>query len=122
MFVFSGCGGDMDEPVALLPKEDGIIGITVSSLPKGYDYSFSGDDVDVIVEYLSNINLISDFSENHDVYFGSTWVISLQYDNGDVVTVRHSGNKFIQTNNGPWYKMNYDEANRFDSLLDELNS
>lgn len=122
MFVISACGGDMDEPFALLPKEDGIIEITVSSLPEGYDYSFSGDDVDVIVEYLSSINLISDFSENPNEYHGAVWVISLQYDNGDVITVHHMGNKFIKTNNGPWYKMNYDEANRFESLLDELNS
>lgn len=122
MSFFSGCGGDMDEPFALLPKEDGIIGVAVSSLPEGYHYSFSGDDVDAIVEYLSNMNLISDFSENPNEYLGATWVISIEYENGDIATVYHMGNMFIRTNNGPWYKMNYDDANRFELLLDELNS
>ena len=50
------------------------------------------------------------------------WVISLEYDNGDVLTVYHFGNMFIRTENGPWYKMTYDEAKRFDTLLNELNN
>ena len=105
---------------SLLPREDGIVGITVNSLPEGYHYSFSGDEVHIIIEYLASIDLISDFSENPNEYHGAVWVISIQYENGDVVTVHHMGNKFIKNNSGPWYKMNYDEANRFEYLLDEL--
>lgn len=107
---------------SLLPREDGIIDVTVNSLPEGYQYSFIGEDADIIVEYLSSISLISDFSENPDEYLGAVWVISLQYENGDIVTVYHMGNMFIKTNRSPWYKMHYDEANRFQFLLNELTA
>jgi len=35
--------------------------------------------------------------------------------------VYHFGNMFIRNEDGPWYRMEYEEAARFDALLDELN-
>lgn len=104
-----------------LLAEGNVINIDVSSLPEGYNYSFSGEEAKAIIDYLSNLNLDSDFKENPNEYSGMTWVISLQYDNGDVLTVYHFGNLFIRSEKGSWYKMTFDEASRFDTLLDELS-
>ena len=105
-----------------LIAEGNVIKIDVSSLPEGYNYSFDGEEAKEIIDYLSNLNLQSNFEENPNEYFGMTWVICLKYDNGDKLTVYHFGNMFIRTEKGSWYKMTYDEANRFDTLLDELNN
>ena len=113
-FLFSG-----KQPV-LLKREGEIKNISVSSLPEGFNYSFAGEDAEKIAEYLSDIELISDFSENPEEYLGMVWVVSINYENGDVVTIYHNANKFIKTDSGRWYKMNYYEANRFEYLLDEL--
>ena len=103
-----------------LLAEGNVINIDVSSLPEGYNYSFSGADAKAIIDYLSTLNLESNFEENPNEYDGMTWVISLKYENGDVLTIYHFGNMFIRVKGGSWYKMTYDEASRFDTLLDEL--
>ena len=103
-----------------LLAEGNIVKIDVSSLPEGYDYSFSGADAKAIIDYLSTLNLESNFEENPNEYDGMTWVISLKYENGDALTIYHFGNMFIRVKGGSWYKMTYDEASRFDTLLDEL--
>ena len=104
----------------LLLAEGNVINIDVSSMPEGYNYSFSGTDAKAIIDYLSTLNLESNFEENPNEYDGMTWVISLQYENGDALTIYHFGNMFIRGEDGSWYKMTYDEASRFDTLLDEL--
>ena len=103
-----------------LLAEGNVINIDVSSLPEGYNYSFSGADAKAIIDYLSTLNLESNFEENPNEYDGMTWVISLKYENGDALTIHHFGNMFIRVKGGSWYKMTYDEASRFDTLLDEL--
>ena len=105
-----------------LLAEGNVIKIDVSSLPEEYNYSFDGEDAKEIIDYLSNLNLQSNFEEDPNEYTGMTRVIFLEYDNGDELTVYHFGNMFIRTEKGSWYKMTYDEANRFDTLLDELNN
>lgn len=97
-----------------------VIKIDVSSHPEGYNYSFDGENAKAIIDYLSNLNLDSNFEENPDEYVGMAWVISIKYESGGTVTLCHSANKFIRTANGPWYKMTYEEASRFDALLNEL--
>ena len=102
-----------------LLAEGNVIKIAVSSLPEGYNYSFSGEDTKGIIDYLSNLNLQSKFDEDPNTYTGMTWVISLEYENGDILTIYHFGNKFICSENGSWYKMTDEEASHFDTLLDE---
>ena len=102
--------------------EGNVIKIDVSSLPEGYNYTFDGEDAKAITEYLSNLNLDSKFEENPNEYSGMTWVISLEYDNGEILTVYHFGNMFIHSEKGSWYRMTYDEASRFDALLNELSN
>ena len=117
IMTFSGCGKDKGDQTSLSLEKDGIVNIKVSSFPGEYNHSFSEDDADIIVDYLSGWKLISEFAEDPDVYAGMTWEILIEYENGDIVTVYYFGNMFIRTDSGPWYKMNYDEAKRFDTFL-----
>ena len=117
--------GCSQQPQQVLGKqlltEGNVISIDVSSLPEGYNYSFSGKDAKAIIDYLSTLNLESNFEENPHEQTGMTWVISLTYEDGNSLTIYHFGNMFISVEGGSWYKMTYDEANRFNTLLDELN-
>lgn len=100
-----------------LLKEGNVKNVHVTSLPEGYDYSFSGDDAKCIEDYFRKLNLIANFEENPNGYVGMTWVISLEYENGDTQTIYHFGNMFISADKSPWYKMTYEEASAFDTLL-----
>ena len=115
-----GCNEQQRQEVKLV-EADNIKCVSVTSLPKGYEYSFDGDDAKAVADYLLRLNLIADFKENPDEYVGMTWVVSLEYENADTTTVYHAANMFIRTENGPWYQMVYEEANRFGTLLNELN-
>lgn len=119
-FVLSAVGCSQQVQGNQLLLEGNIVSVQVSSFPEGYNDSFHGEDADAIVEYLSNLNLESKFKENPNEYVGMTWEIALKYDNGNVMKMYHFGNLFIRTEQGPWYKMNYDEASRFDALLNAL--
>ncbi len=103
-----------------LLAEGNVIKIDVFSRPGAYNYSFTGENAKAIIDYLSNLNLDSNFEENPGEYNGMVWVISLEYDNGDELTLYHSG-QFIRPENGSWYKMTYEEGRRFDALLHELS-
>ena len=105
-----------------LIKDGNIVKVTVSSVPVGYEYSYTGDQAAAIVDYVKNLNLITAFEENPDEYGGTTWRIFLEYDDGYSTYVLHFGNMFIRSELGSWCKMNHDEANRFDTLLSELNN
>ena len=122
IFGVIGCNQPPQQVKATpLLAEGNIVKIDVSSLPEGYNYSFSGEDVKAIIDYLSALNLESEFEENPNEYTGMTWVIALEYENGDILKIYHFGNMFIRSQNGSWYRMSYEEASRFDTLLDELS-
>jgi hypothetical protein len=111
--VLSGCG---------LPNldENDIKSISVTSSPEGYEYSFKGDDAQAIVDYLENLHLTPFSGINSED--GMTWVISIEDKNGKITTVYHSCNKYIMAEDGSLYEMIFEEANRFSSLLYELDN
>ncbi len=92
--------------------------ISVSSLPEGYDYSYTGKYAQAILDYLSGLDLTEGSTGAPD---GMTWDIVLEYEDGSTVTLYHSGNSVITVSGGSQYKMTYEQASAFDSLLDELN-
>ena len=111
---------DEAEEDALLEAGD-VTQVAVSSLPEGYAYAYEGEDAMAIVDYLDSLSLRSEFEEDPDEYVGMTWVIAVDHADGSTVTVYHFGNMFIRNEDGPWYRMEYEEAARFHALLDELN-
>ena len=111
--VLSGCSQqNLDE--------NSIKRISVTSLPKGYEYSFKGDDAQAIIDYLESLHL-TPFSGINSAN-GMVWVISIEHKNGKVTTVYHSCNKYIMTEDGSLYEMIFEEANRFSTLLYELDN
>lgn len=115
----AGCHHPSESQDTLL--RDGTINkVVITSLPEGCHYSFDDDDAKAVYDYLSTLTLEDDFEENPDEYNGMTWVISLEYEDSDTITVYHFGNMFIRMENGSWYKMRYDEASQFEALLNEL--
>lgn len=114
-----GCSSVVTDNGMLL-KEGTVKSITVTSLPGNSEYYFTDDDAAAIVEYISELNLSIDFAENPGEYDGRVWEISIEYENGVTQMIHHSGNMFIRTETGPWYKMLYEEASIFGTLLYEL--
>ena len=105
-----------------LLAEGNVVKINISSLPERYNYCFNGKDTKAIMDYLSALNLDNKFVENPDAYGGMTWVIALEYENGDILKIYHLGNMFIRSEKGSWYKITYEETNSLDALLNELNN
>ena len=123
VMVIAGCSRQSQQVKgSQLLSEGNVINVEVSSLPEGYHYSFGGEDAKAVVDYLSDLNLTGKFEENPDEYTGMTWVISLEYENNDILTIYHFGNMFIRSEKGSWFKMTYDDASRFAVLLDELSN
>ena len=111
--VLSGCSQqNLDE--------NSIKRISVTSLPKGYEYSFKGDDAQAIIDYLESLHL-TPFSGINSAN-GMAWVISIEDKNGKITTVYHSCNKYIMAEGGSLYEMIFEEADRFGSLLYELDN
>ena len=97
-----------------------VIGVKVSSLPEGYDYSFTDENAQSVVDYLSNISLSTNLSvEDPGQLDGMTWVIRLVYENGDTVTLYDLG-KFIHGTDRKWYEMTYEESQEFSNLVWKL--
>ena len=105
-----------------LLMEGNVIKVDVSNDIDGEYYSFSGEKAKVIVDYLSNLTLDGTFEENLNELAGTTWVISLEYDNGDILTVYNFGNLLIRSENSSWHKITGKKIGNFGDLLNELNN
>jgi hypothetical protein len=112
-----GCSPAYTEGNILL-KEGTVKRISVSTLPKGSDYSYTGKDAQAILDYLSSLDLVEDSAPPPP---GGVWNIILEYEDGSTVKLYHSANEYIGISGGSQYKMTYEQASAFDSLLWELN-
>ena len=99
-----------------------VKGIFVHSLPEGYKYSFTEEAaVAKIMDYFGGLKLTEDFPENPDEYGGMTWVVEIAGTDGTIQTLYHFVNMFLRADDSPWYKMEYEEAAYFATLLEDLN-
>ena len=112
-----GCSPAHTEESVLL-KEGTVKHISVSSLPEGYNYSYTGENAQAIVDYLVGLDLVEDSAPPPP---GGVWNIILEYEDGSTVKLYHSANEYIGISGGSQYKMTYEQASAFDSLLWELN-
>ena len=111
-------GKSVGMPKGFEVPTDNVKSVSIISSPMGYEYSFSGDDANAVVDYLAGLN-VKPYSKGND-YTGMSWDISIEYEDGNTLTVYHCANKLIKINHGRWYEMTYDEASRLDALLDEI--
>jgi hypothetical protein len=103
----------------LIPKGE-ITEIRVRLSLEEEEYTFTGDSAKKIIDYLSDLSLISDFEEDPEKSNGAAWFITLVYEDGREICIYHIGNKFIRNGESDWYKMYYRQAEKFDKLMDEL--
>ncbi|MBQ8399977.1 MAG: hypothetical protein IJX08_08465 [Clostridia bacterium] len=102
----------------LFDTERSVSRIAISSLPESYSYAFTNVQGRAqIIDYLLDLDLNADFGENPNEYSGMTWVITLYFADGGSTTIYHFGNMFIRAENGPWYKMNYEQANKLSEIV-----
>ena len=111
-------GKSVGMPKGFEVPTDNVKSVSVVSSPFTYEYSFSGDDANAVVGYLAGLN-VKPYPKGND-YTGMSWDISIEYEDGNTLTVYHCANKLIKINHGRWYEMTYDEASRLDALLDEI--
>jgi len=118
--LFAGCKGEAAGNT-LLPGSDGIVSVTVTSMPQGYDYFFTCANASELAQYILGMEITADFPEDPNVYAGMTWVITAEYEDGTAATVYLFGNMFIRAGNGPWLKVSTEAAEGFDALLVSLS-
>lgn len=99
------------------PTSEGVLSVSASSLPEGYDYFFTGEDARKVVDYFSEAQFTSDYRDNPKELTGMMWVITIAYDDGSTETLREIS-PFILTQDGMYYK--YVQGMGFDAVLEEL--
>ena len=117
----SGCSGEMGVTNTLLPGTQGIGHISVSTMPQLHEAVFSGENAVKLAEYILNMDVQTEFSEDPNVYTGITWVFAVNYEDGSVVTVELFGDMFVRTDSGPWHKVFGNAAEGLEELVYKLS-
>ena len=114
----AGCGKSVSVKQSALLSGGKVKTITVSSQPASVNIALAASEkAQAIADYFSGLTLTEDFSEDPDTYSGTTWIVRFAYTDGKTETLYHFGNLFVRSEAGPWYKMNPEEAARFEALL-----
>ena len=115
----AGCG-DAGVSNTLLPDTRGIEHIFVSTMPQMHEGTLTGEKAVKLAEYILDMDVQAEFSEDPNVYTGMTWVLAVNYEDGSTVTVEFFGNLFIRADAGSWQKVSQQEAQGLEALLKEL--
>ena len=101
-------------------KDSKIKSVNVTSLPKGYDFTFTDEKAQKVIDFLSGIELITNFTEDPEQLDGMTWVIKLEYENDEAMTLYDIGG-FIRSESNSWFKYEYDYDSPLNTLIWELS-
>lgn len=115
--------GSAADFVFMTPQEvEDITKIHVSSLPEGFDYSFEGEDIKPITDYLTSLHPLY-IEDNGGLEDGMTWVIELTYADGTVKEIYHMGTEIRKSGDGKkYYKLSYEEGRKFDTIVSGLKN
>lgn len=120
--AFAGCekfDADTGLPPFDPPTSEGVSSVSVSSLPEGYNYSFTGEAAKRAVDYFSEIELTSEYDESPNEMAGMTLVVSITYQDGKT-EILYDFSPFVRKESGTWYKIVQNNAKSFHTYLDEL--
>ena len=98
---------------------ENINNIEISTLPESDDYNktlYNIEDIDTIVKYLNSITPFIT-KENPDEYVGLSIIIKINYKDGSTKQYNHFENKFIKEDEGEFYELKYDEAEKFEEII-----
>ena len=122
--IFVGCkkfNADTDLPPFDPPTSEGVSSVSVSSLPEGYNYSFTGETAKKVVDYFSEVQLTSKYDDNPNEMTGMTFVVSITYQDGRTETL-YEFSPFIRKDGGSWYKIVQNDVTNFHTFLNELKN
>ena len=118
-FFLSGC---RSQNIKLNVIGENISNIEISSLPESEDFNKTLDnntDINTIVEYLTSINPFIT-KENPNEYYGLSIIIKINYKDGSTKEYYHMGNKFIKEDDGEFYELKYDEAEKLEEIIKNI--
>lgn len=101
---------------------ENINNIEISSLPESEDYNKTlnnNEDIDKIVKYLNSINPFAT-KENSNEYVGQSIIIKINYKDSSTKEYYHFGNKFIKEDDGIFYELKYEEAEKLDEIINNI--
>lgn len=94
----------------------------ISSLPESEDYNKklnNNEDIDKMVKYLKSINPFTT-KENSNEYVGQSIIIKINYKDGSTKAYYQFGNKFIKEDDGIFYELKYEEAEKLDEIINNI--
>ncbi len=101
------------------PTSEGVFSVSISSLPEGYNYSFTGENAKKVVNYFSEVELTSKYDDNPNEMAGMTLVVSITYQDGRTETL-YEFSPFIRKDGGLWYKIVQNDVTGFHTFLNGL--
>lgn len=101
-------------------KDIDLKSVDVRLYPTLINPVFTGDKAQAIVDYLSDLSLVTDYTGEPDEYADESWDINLEYEDNEIISIYQRGNKFIKRVNDRWYGMNEEEASRLGELINSL--
>lgn len=114
--------GCKSQNIKLSVIEEKINNIEISSLPESDNYNkilYNIEDIDTIVKYLNSITPFI-AKENPDEYVGQLITIKINYKDGSTKQYNHFGNKFIKEDEGEFYELKYDEAEKLEEIINNI--
>lgn len=94
--------------------------VTITTLPEDESLQRVYTDsvkINALCNYLNSLNLISHFTDKVDDYVGQTFIITINGNNDEPLTIYHFGNVFIKQNENEWKKISYKQGSELYSLI-----
>ena len=85
-------------------------------------YDFSGDDAQKIVDFISELQLISDYEDDPYEYDNEYLEIEIEYaGKGKIEEISQKADKFIASRYSDWYAIDESDGKRLKELISELS-
>lgn len=101
---------------------ENINNIEITSLPISDNYNKIinyNEDIENIVKYLNSIHPFIT-KENPNEYVGQSIIIKINYKDGSTKEYNHFGNKFIKEDDGTFYELKYEEAEKLEVIINNI--
>jgi hypothetical protein len=116
--ILIGCSTTKDETINIHTKDITKIVVTTGG-DKTLKTTENKDEITNIVNYINGLDLI-ETSENATEYDGLAFVITIYFSNNTSNEYIHYGNKFFRESEKGWYKIPYQQAEKFESIYNSL--
>lgn len=98
-------------------QERDLYCIKVSSLPQTRDYTLRDESAYEIYDYFKKLK--TEYYSNENDLNGITYIITIEYENGDIKTLYHSA--YLIGTEDSWYKIKNYKQQEFEKILEKLS-